>query len=69
MKFSRCSQLKATASALVLAASLALGVSVISTPVSAHDVGHAPEPMPGVADIVRAPTDLPAPIGVREPQR
>ena len=67
MKFSRCSQLKATVSTLVLAISLALGVSV--TPASAHDVGQPHEEMPGVADIVRAPTDLPAPIGVREPQR
>ncbi|MGE0120285.1 MAG: copper-containing nitrite reductase [Dongiaceae bacterium] len=67
MKPSRSSHLKATVSTVVLAASLALGVSL--TPASAHDVGHAHQQMPGVADIVRAPTDLPSPIGVRAPQR
>jgi nitrite reductase (NO-forming) len=69
MKTSRSSRLQATVSSLVLAASLALGVSVISGQAAAHDTGQPHEPMPGVADIVRAPTDLPAPIGVREPQR
>jgi nitrite reductase (NO-forming) len=67
MKSSRSSHLKTTVSSFVLAASLALGVSLTSA--TAHDVGHAHQQMPGVADIVRAPTDLPAPIGVRGPQR
>jgi nitrite reductase (NO-forming) len=64
---SRSSLVKATAGAFAMAASVALGLSDISA--AAHDVEHAHQPMPGVADIVRAPTDLPAPIGGREPQR
>ena len=69
MKSSRSSQLKAAVSTVVLAASLAFGASMIPTPASTDDsMTRSHELMPGVVDIVRAPTDLPPPIGVREPQ-
>jgi nitrite reductase (NO-forming) len=69
MKSSRTSHFKATVSSFALAASLALGASMGPSPASAHDAGGPHQPMEGVSDIVRAPTDLPGPIGVREPQR
>jgi nitrite reductase (NO-forming) len=70
MKLSRRPQFKITTSSVALAAAIALGVA-ISHPAdsAAHDSGQAHMPMPGVADIVRDPTDLPAPIGARQSQR
>ena len=70
MKFSRSLQLNATVSSIVLAAALAFGASVLTTaPAAADDtMTQAHTQMPGVADIVRDPTDLPPPIGVRQPE-
>jgi nitrite reductase (NO-forming) len=69
MKSSRCSHLTATVSMVALAASLAFGAAMVAPPASADDtMMSSHEPMPGVVDIVRAPTDLPPPIAAREPQ-
>ena len=70
MKFSRALQLNATASSIVLAAVLAFGASLLPVvPAAADDtMTQAHTQMPGVADIVRDPTDLPPPIGVRQPE-
>jgi len=71
MKFSRSLQLNATVSSIALAAALAFGASVLaSAPAAADDtMAQAHTQMPGVADIVRDPTDLPPPIGVRQPEQ
>jgi len=54
---------------VALAASLAFGTSMVAPQASADDMMMSShEPMPGVVDIVRAPTDLPPAIGSREPQ-
>ena len=70
MKLSRSPQLNATVSRFVLGAALAFGASMLtSVPVAADDSmmqSHAQ--MPGVADIVRDPTDLPPPLAARAPE-
>jgi hypothetical protein len=62
--------LKATVSSVVFAATLALGASLLApTPAAAGDsMMQAHAQMPGVADIVRDPTDLPPPLATREPE-
>jgi nitrite reductase (NO-forming) len=70
VRLSRCLKLKAAASSIALAATFALGTSfIMPIPTLAHDTAGTHEQMPGVADIVRDPVDLPAPLAVREPQR
>ncbi len=70
MKLSRGPQWNTTVSSIALAAALALGASVLTgAPAVADDTMiQAHSQMPGVADIVRAPTDLPPPLAAREPQ-
>jgi nitrite reductase (NO-forming) len=70
MKFSRALQLNATASSIVLAAALAFGASMLSSAPAAADESmvQSHSHMPGVADIVRAPADLPPPLAGREAQ-
>ncbi|MGH6921136.1 MAG: copper-containing nitrite reductase [Geminicoccaceae bacterium] len=70
MKSSRYTQLRATVSSLALAIALGLGASLIpASPGVAHDMPAKHEHMTGTVDIIRAPTDLPAPIGERAPER
>ena len=69
MKSSRCSYLAATVSMVALAAGLAFGASMAARSASADDsMMSSHEAMPGVVDVVRAPTDLPPPLVAREPQ-
>jgi len=69
MKASRSSQLTATVSMIVLAAGLAFGAAMVAPSASADDMMMSShEAMPGVADIVRAPTDLPPPLAARGPE-
>jgi nitrite reductase (NO-forming) len=68
MTLSRKAKLAATASSLTLAACVGLGALIAPSAATAHDMPAQHVQMPGVADIVRAPTDLPAPIGARGPE-
>ena len=72
MRTTSRSRLTATASLFALSLCLAAGIG-LATPASADGDGHgggiAPHmQMEGVADIVRAPTDLPPPLAKRGPE-
>jgi nitrite reductase (NO-forming) len=64
MNLNRKTRLSATASAIAMAAILGIGTAAAGEAVPAIE-----DEAPAVADIVRAPTDLPPPITYREPQR
>jgi nitrite reductase (NO-forming) len=70
MKFSRALQWNTTVSSIALAATLAFGASMLtSTPAAADDtMVQSHSQMPGVADVVRDPTDLPPPLAARQPE-
>jgi nitrite reductase (NO-forming) len=62
--------LRATVSGLALAVALGLGATLFPASLGvAHDMPGKHEQMAGTVDIVRDPTDLPAPIGGRAPER
>ncbi len=70
MRLSRGLHWNTTVSSIALAATLAFGASLLTpAPAAADDaMMNAHSQMPGVADIVRDPTDLPPPLAAREPQ-
>jgi len=70
MKRSRYTHLRATVSGLAVAVALGLGAALVpASSGMAHDMPAKHERMSGTVDIVRAPTDLPPPIGERAPER
>lgn len=64
----RCERLRNTASRIALACCLGLSIALSAGQATAHGSSHEHVQMQGVADIVRDPTDLPAPIAKRAPE-